>query len=59
MYELHRRLSSTLLSASKNGMPSGKSKLADACIDSATFMVEVVTELIDKGYLQGHMPLIV
>ncbi|KAH6692183.1 fungal-specific transcription factor domain-containing protein [Plectosphaerella plurivora] len=59
MYELHRRLSSTLLSSNKNGLPSGKSKLADACIDSATFMVEAVTELIDKGYLQGHMPLIV
>lgn len=59
MYELHRRLSSNLQSSGKNGLSSGKSKLADACIDSATFMVEVVTDLIENRHLQGHMPLIV
>ena len=59
MYELHRRLSSSLQTSGKTTLSSGKSKLADACIDSATFMVETVTDLIDKRQLQGNMPLVV
>lgn len=59
MYELHRRLSSDLNPSSKASQSTGKSKLADACIDAATFMVEPVTQLIDKGHLREHMPLIV
>ncbi|KAM0327412.1 hypothetical protein ACHAQA_005698 [Verticillium albo-atrum] len=61
MYELHKRLSESQAgqSAAQPGLSSGKSKLADACIDAASFMVEPVAELIDKGYLQGHVPLVV
>ncbi|OBR11244.1 Fungal specific transcription factor domain-containing protein [Colletotrichum higginsianum IMI 349063] len=61
MYELHKRLteSSVGISVSKSGLVSGKSKLADACIDAASFMVDILVGLTEKGYLNGHMPLIV
>ena len=59
MYELHRRLTSNLQATGKSSLTSGKSKLADACIDSATFMVETVTELIERRQLHGNMPLVV
>lgn len=61
MYELHKRLSDSRAGqpTTQSGHSSGKSKLADACIDAASFMVEPVAELIDKGYLQGHVPLVV
>ncbi|KAG7104208.1 Activator of stress genes 1 like protein [Verticillium longisporum] len=61
MYELHKRLSDSQAGqpTTQSGLSSGKSKLADACIDAASFMVEPVAELIDKGYLQGHVPLVV
>ncbi|WQF86815.1 hypothetical protein CDEST_11829 [Colletotrichum destructivum] len=61
MYELHKRLTdnSVGISVSKSGLASGKSKLADACIDAASFMVDILVGLTEKGYLNGHMPLIV
>ncbi|KAK2035258.1 fungal-specific transcription factor domain-containing protein [Colletotrichum zoysiae] len=61
MYELHKRLtdSSTGGSIGKTGLISGKSKLADACIDAASFMVDIVVNLTEREYLNGHMPLIV
>ncbi|TQN71631.1 Filamentous growth regulator 27 [Colletotrichum shisoi] len=61
MYELHKRLTenSVGISVSKSGLGSGKSKLADACIDAASFMVDILVGLTEKGYLNGHMPLIV
>ncbi|KAL0933591.1 fungal specific transcription factor domain-containing protein [Colletotrichum truncatum] len=61
MYELHKRLTegSSGSSAGRNGLVSGKSKLADACIDAASFMVDILVGLTEKGYLDGQMPLIV
>jgi hypothetical protein len=40
-------------------MTSGKSKLADACIDAASLMVDPILDLIDRGILNGRSPLIV
>ncbi|ROT42874.1 fungal-specific transcription factor domain-containing protein [Sodiomyces alkalinus F11] len=65
MFEMHKRLSGDLprhghpASHNDGAHSSVRSKLADACIDSASFMVEHVADLIDRGHLQGHMPLIV
>ncbi|KAK1976843.1 fungal-specific transcription factor domain-containing protein [Colletotrichum cereale] len=61
MYELHKRLAdgSTGGSVGKTGLMSGKSKLADACIDAASFMVDILMGLAEREYLNGHMPLIV
>lgn len=61
MYELHKRLSegSAGHSSARNGLASGKSKLADACIDAASFMVDILVGLAERGYLNGQMPLIV
>lgn len=54
MYELYRRLSpepSTVYG--RAGLVSGKSKLADACIDAASMMVDQISDLIDKGVVSG------
>lgn len=61
MYELHRRLSNDTPSSSlaKAGLLSGKSKLADACIDAASLMVDPVLDLIDKGIITDRLPLLV
>ncbi|KAK1856959.1 fungal specific transcription factor domain-containing protein [Colletotrichum chrysophilum] len=61
MYELHKRLTegSAGGSASRSGLVSGKSKLADACIDAASFMVDILVGLTERQYLNGQMPLIV
>ncbi|KAH6847140.1 hypothetical protein B0I37DRAFT_309962 [Chaetomium sp. MPI-CAGE-AT-0009] len=57
MVELHRRLSegSSLAGA---GL-TGKSKLADACIDAAILMVEPVQSLIERGLMTRRAPVIV
>ncbi|KAF0330582.1 filamentous growth regulator 27 [Colletotrichum asianum] len=61
MYELHKRLTegSAGGSTSRSGLVSGKSKLADACIDAASFMVDILVGLTERQYLNGQMPLIV
>ncbi|KND91042.1 putative transcriptional regulatory protein [Tolypocladium ophioglossoides CBS 100239] len=65
MYELCRRLSDgpagagTGAGAGTPALASGKAKLADACIDAASLMVEPIVELIDRGVLDGRVPLIV
>ncbi|KAL2759897.1 hypothetical protein ACRALDRAFT_2116058 [Sodiomyces alcalophilus JCM 7366] len=65
MFEMHKRLSGDLSrhghTANHNdgAHSSVRSKLADACIDSASLMVGHVADLIGRGHLQGHMPLIV
>ncbi|KAL3958219.1 hypothetical protein ACCO45_006381 [Purpureocillium lilacinum] len=58
MYELFRRLSD---SPAKGAAPlaSGKSKLADACIDAASLMVEPILDLVERGMLNVRVPLIV
>ncbi|ODA83186.1 hypothetical protein RJ55_01697 [Drechmeria coniospora] len=72
MHELFRRLSdgpataaSAVTSSSSSSMAkptpptSGKSKLADACIDAASLMVDAILDLIDRGTLNGRVPLII
>ena len=61
MYELFRRLSDAPTSAAgrSSALTSGKSKLADACIDAASLMVDPILDLIDQGVLDGPMPLLV
>ncbi|KAK1570054.1 fungal-specific transcription factor domain-containing protein [Colletotrichum navitas] len=61
MYELHKRLTDNSAGGfiGKTGIVSGKSKLADACIDAASFMVDILVNLTEREYLNGHMPLIV
>jgi hypothetical protein len=58
MYELFRRLSDGG-APGPAGISAGKSKLADACIDAASFMVDPVLDLINRGLLKGPMPLLV
>ncbi|KAJ4291417.1 hypothetical protein N0V88_006010 [Collariella sp. IMI 366227] len=57
MVELHHRLSEGYLS--RSGLMTGKSKLADACIDAAILMVEPVQELIERGLMTRRAPVIV
>ena len=59
MYELIRRLSEGPSAASRHSLTSGKSKLADACIDAASLMVDPVLDLIERGCLDGRRPLLV
>ncbi|KAK0665291.1 hypothetical protein QBC41DRAFT_233127 [Cercophora samala] len=56
MVELHRRLSDGYSSPTTS---SGKSKLADACIDAAILMVEPIQDLIDRGLMTRRAPVIV
>jgi hypothetical protein len=61
MVELRRRLLELPFpTASGNGEPvSGKTKLADACIDAAILMVEPVLSLIDRGVMIRPAPVVV
>ncbi|KAM6516615.1 hypothetical protein FALCPG4_014796 [Fusarium falciforme] len=60
MYELCRRLSDTAVSSNgRSALTSGKSKLADACIDAASLMVDPILDLIQRGILVGHVPVLV
>lgn len=60
MYELHRRLSHEPCTVyGRAGLMSGKSKLADACIDAASLMVDQILDLIEKGYVSGRRPVLV
>jgi hypothetical protein len=61
MYELYRRLSPDTSSSAygRAGLMSGKSKLADACIDAASLMVDQILELVEKGHVSGRRPVLV
>ena len=60
MYELYRRLSPEQSSAyGRAGLMSGKSKLADACIDAASLMVDQILDLVEKGLVLGRRPVLV
>lgn len=59
MYEVCRRTSEGPAPGSKTNMFSGKSRLADACIDAASMMVDLVSDLIERGAMVGKFPLIV
>ncbi|KAF4451409.1 hypothetical protein F53441_5610 [Fusarium austroafricanum] len=60
MYELCRRLSDgSVASNGRSALTSGKSKLADACIDAASLMVDPILDLIQRGILVEHVPILV
>ena len=60
MYELYRRLSDGPSGTGPRGaMPSGKTKLADACIDAASLMVDPVLDLIERNVLKHRAPMLV
>ncbi|KAL6910095.1 hypothetical protein GGI43DRAFT_389309 [Trichoderma evansii] len=60
MYELFQRLTDgSSASNSRPALASGRSKLADACIDAASLMVDPVLDLIERGVLKGKAPLLV
>ncbi|ORY57436.1 fungal-specific transcription factor domain-containing protein [Pseudomassariella vexata] len=59
MYEVCRRLSDGPPSSSRSDVYCGKSRLADACIDAASLMVDLVSDLIERDVLAGKKPLIV
>ncbi|KAK4129892.1 hypothetical protein BT67DRAFT_252809 [Trichocladium antarcticum] len=63
MVDLHRRLSDGVYSAAaasaSGASMTGKSKLADACIDAAILMVEPVQDLIQRGLMTRRAPVIV
>ncbi|KAI5867390.1 hypothetical protein GGS23DRAFT_548178 [Durotheca rogersii] len=64
MYELCKRLPESTAtaytpSASSNGDSSGRTRLANACIDAASLMAEMVLDLVNRRLLDGRMPLIV
>ncbi|KAH7039967.1 uncharacterized protein B0I36DRAFT_357334 [Microdochium trichocladiopsis] len=60
MFEVHRRLGGGPSSRSSSQQTfSGKSKLADACIDAACLMVELVSDVIERGFMPVKMPLVV
>jgi hypothetical protein len=61
MYELYKSLSDNIPPAlgTKSDPISGKTKLADACIDAASLMLDPIVDLISRGLLKGSMPLIV
>ncbi|KAM0463342.1 hypothetical protein ACHAO4_000055 [Trichoderma viride] len=61
MYELFQRLTdgSSAVNSRPAALTSGRSKLADACIDAASLMVDPVLDLIERGILRGKAPLLV
>ncbi|KAM3530512.1 hypothetical protein NHJ13051_001345 [Beauveria bassiana] len=61
MYELYRRLSDAPHGAAARGaaLPSAKTKLADACIDAASLMVDPVLDLIEQNVLNHRAPMLV
>jgi hypothetical protein len=69
MYELCKRLpdshDSTIAAPHGNRSyvtetgGSGRAKLANACIDAATLMIGMISDVVEQGSLDGRMPLIV
>ncbi|KAM0262779.1 hypothetical protein ACHAQJ_001573 [Trichoderma viride] len=59
MYELFQRLTDGSVASSRPALASGRSKLADACIDAASLMVDPILDLIERRILKGKAPLLV
>ncbi|KAI0883784.1 uncharacterized protein GGS22DRAFT_25948 [Annulohypoxylon maeteangense] len=62
MYELCKRLPENTASIdppSSNSDNSGRTRLANACVDAASLMAESVLGLVDRQLWDGRMPLIV
>ncbi|KAL6413121.1 positive regulator of put (proline utilization) [Ilyonectria robusta] len=59
MYELCQRLSDTSEASPGRSGASGKLRLADACVDAASLMVDPILDLIERGALVGRVPILV
>ncbi|KAI1645806.1 fungal-specific transcription factor domain-containing protein [Daldinia loculata] len=64
MYELYKRLPDpdipTVTNLPNGGSDnSGRTRLANACIDAASLMAESIADLVNRQILDGRMPLIV
>jgi hypothetical protein len=61
MYEMCKRLpeSPSRFEANRDSRSSGRSKLANACIDAGSLMIEAVTDLVQADVIHGCMPLLV
>lgn len=63
MVELRRRLAegypAEAFTARDGLVTSGKSKLADACIDAASLMIDPIQDLIERGLMARRAPMIV
>ncbi|OIW22591.1 hypothetical protein CONLIGDRAFT_216695 [Coniochaeta ligniaria NRRL 30616] len=61
MHELHRRLSlkSQPAVSTPSGLASAKARLADACIDAASLMVDPIHGLIERGLMAQRAPVVV
>ncbi|KAL6871630.1 fungal-specific transcription factor domain-containing protein [Trichoderma longibrachiatum] len=59
MYEVCQRLGGGSAPSNRPALASGRSKLADACIDAASLMVDPVLDLVERGVLKGKAPLLV
>ncbi|KAH9894501.1 hypothetical protein F4778DRAFT_277779 [Xylariomycetidae sp. FL2044] len=59
MHEVCRRLSGDASPVSKRGTISGKLKLADACVDAASLMVDLIADMVQRGILSSKNPIIV
>jgi hypothetical protein len=59
MYEIYRQF---LHGSSPGAMPklfSGKARLADACVDAACLMIDLVSDFIRGGVISRKVPLVV
>ncbi|KAF7542002.1 hypothetical protein G7Z17_g11819 [Cylindrodendrum hubeiense] len=59
MYELCQRLSDTSEPSPGRTAAPGKLRLADACVDAASLMVDPILDLIQRGALVGRVPILV
>lgn len=61
MHELCRRISvnSQPATSSPSGLASAKTRLADACIDAASLMVDPIHDLIERGLMAQRAPVVV
>lgn len=61
MHKLHRRLSleSQPGVSTPSGLTSAKARLADACIDAASLMVDPIHSLIERGSMAQRAPVVV
>ncbi|KAB5522957.1 hypothetical protein GE09DRAFT_497613 [Coniochaeta sp. 2T2.1] len=61
LHELYRRISVNAQPAvlTPTGLASAKARLADACIDAASLMVDPINDLIQRGLMTQRAPVVV
>lgn len=61
MHELYRRIATESQSSvpTPSGLASAKARLADACIDAASLMVDPIHDLIERGLMTQRAPVVV